>query len=243
MNMRFASGHHTSRRLIQVPLAIALAVMLTACGGSSNRDKQAAEAAASSSSSVTGSGPALFITLSFSNTVSDVDATTYSKTFAVYVTDANGIGVPNQTLTLSAIPETYFKGAMTYNGGAAQWRPTYSVPAGCANEDTNKNGSLDAGEDTNGNGTLQPGNVSLVAPATVTTDNVGRTTFEMQYGKRFATWVSVRVTARGAVAGTESSQSVLLTLPISIADIGDATLAPPGVISLYGQSGLCSNPN
>lgn len=243
MNMRFDSSHHSIQRFMWTFFSIALAVILVACGGTSNRDKQAAEAATSANTTTTVSGPALFITLAYSNTISDVDDTTYSKTFSVYVTDANGIGVPNKTLTLSAVPETYFKGAMTYNGGAAQWRPTYSVPTGCANEDTNGNGSVDAGEDTNGNGSLQPGNLALLTPGTVTTDSTGRITFDMQYGKRYATWVSVRVTARGAVAGTESSQSVLMTLPIALADIGDSTLAPPGINSPFGQANACSNPS
>lgn len=204
---------------------------------------QATAGAASGTVALTVSGQALFITIAYGNLISDVDETTYSKLFSVYVTDANGNAVPNQALTLSALPETYYKGAMTYNGAASQWQPVYSVLPGCPNEDTNRNGILNTGEDTNGNGTLQPGNVAVVAPGTVTTDSTGRATFTMQYGKRFARWIDISVTARGTVAGTESSQSVLLLLPILIEDIGDSALAPSGVNSPFGQSNSCNAPN
>lgn len=243
MNMRFDSGHHSIRHLMHALFTIALAVFLVACGGTSNRDKQAEEATTSTQAVLTVSGPALFNTIAYGNTISDVDETTYSKMFAVYVTDANGHAVPNQVLTLSVLPETYFKGAMTYNVGAALWQPIYSVPAGCPNEDINKNGILDPAADANGNGKIDPGNAVIVAPGVVTTESDGRITFTLQYGKRFATWVRVRLTARGTVAGTESSQSVLLTLPISISDIGDSTVPPAGATSPFGSASPCSNPN
>lgn len=204
---------------------------------------QAVAGAASGTASLTVSGQALFITLAYGNTISDVDTTTYTKTFSVYVTDANGNAVQNQNLTLSVIPETYFKGSRTFNPGTSLWEPVYSVPAGCPNEDANRNGVLDTGEDANSNAALTPGNVAVVTPGTVTTDSVGRTTFELQYGKPYATWIRARLVARGTVGGTESSQSVLLILPISIADIGDENVAPAGgAISPFGQANACANP-
>jgi hypothetical protein len=72
---------------------------------------------------------------------------------------------------------------------------------------------------------------------------VGRTTFNLQYGKPFATWVRIKLMARGTVAGTESSQSVVMTLPIAVADIGDETVAPAGKYSPFGQVSSCTNPN
>lgn len=209
---------------------------------------QATAGAASGSAALTVSGQALFITIAYGNTVADIDSTTYDKLFSVYVTDANGNAVQNQSLTLSALPETYFKGAMTYNSAVSLWQPVYSVPAGCTNEDTNKNGILDTGEDTNSNGTLEPGNIAVVTsgnvtPGSVTTDSSGRATFNLHYGKRFANWVNVRIWARGTVAGTESSQSTLMNLPVAVGDVGDSTVPPAGVNSPFGQANACNNPN
>ncbi len=203
---------------------------------------QATAGAASGTAALTVSGKALFITIAYGNTISDVDETTYSRLFSVYVTDANGNAVPNQSLTLSALPEVYFKGTMFYNNGTALWDSPL-VTTTCTNEDTNRNGILDTGEDTNGNGILEPGNVTVVTPGIVTTDSVGRTTFNLQYGKPFATWVRIKLMARGTVAGTESSQSVVMTLPIAVADIGDETVAPAGKYSPFGQVSSCTNPN
>lgn len=204
---------------------------------------QATAGAASGQTTLTVSGRALFITIAFSNTISDVDPTTYTKAFTVAVTDANGAAVANQDLTLTALPQDYNKGQMNYDATSSLWVSAPSVT--CLNEDANKNGILDSGEDsgTNGNrdGKLTPGNVALITPGTVTTAATGRASFELQYGKPYATWVRVRITARGTVAGTESSQFVLLTLPVAVADIGDSTIPPAGRNSPFGQSAVCTD--
>ena len=65
---------------------------------------------------------------------------------------------------------------------------------GCANEDTNLNGILDLGEDTNGDGILTPGNPVTVVGDLIT-NAAGRSAFQIQYGKSFASWLEVKVIA------------------------------------------------
>ncbi|MBK9443543.1 MAG: Ig-like domain-containing protein [Comamonadaceae bacterium] len=64
----------------------------------------------SGTTKLTVSGQSLFITIGFGNEITNVDPTTYSREFSVYVTDANGVAVGNQSVTLSVIPVDYGKG-------------------------------------------------------------------------------------------------------------------------------------
>ena len=202
---------------------------------------QVASTSFSSTTSLTVNGKALFITIGFGNTISLLDVTTYSKPFTVYVTDANGVAVGNQLLSLSAIPEIYYKGFLVFN---KTWKYNGDAPAAvCANEDRNLNGILDAGEDTNGNGQLTPGNVVVTAPGNVTTDASGRASFSLQYGEQYAPWVTVRITARASVAGTESRQSIFFNLSGLAADFSDENVPPAGVRSPFGSSALCTDAN
>lgn len=193
----------------------------------------------SGSTSLTVNGQALFITLAFSNLISDLDPGTYTKAFTAFVTDASGVAVANQRLTLSVWPEDYDKGSMNIDTTDSLWKSASATT--CSNEDANRNGFLDAGEDGNGDGKLTPGNVALIAPGAINTDTAGRASFDIQYGKRFATWARVRITARATVSGTESVQSVLLRLPVAVADVGDLLVPPVGAISPFGQSGACGD--
>lgn len=195
----------------------------------------------SGTTSLTVNGRALFITIAFGNTIAALDSppTTYTKTFSVYVNDANGVAVANQDLTLAVLPEDYGKGILGYDAVSSLWlNPLITV---CPNEDSNRNGILDSGEDSNRNGTLTPGNVAVAVPGTVTTNTLGRATFELQYGMPYATWVRVRIVARATVAGTESSQSLLMRLPFAATDFGDANIPPPAAISPFGQSNQCTD--
>ena len=210
--------------------------------------------------SLTVNGKALFITLAFGNTIGSVNETTYSKDFSVYITDANGVAVGNQLISLSVIPVEYRKGTLnkictttttttTTSSGATSISTTCddiwkyaSLPTICANEDLNFNGILDAGEDINQNLQLTPGNVAVAAPGNVTTDAAGRAGFAVQYGEQFAPWAKVRITARASVAGTESRKSILYDLVGSAADFAGAT-PPAGVTSPFGSSTSCTNSN
>lgn len=189
---------------------------------------------------LTVNGQALFMTLGFGNTIGNLDETTYSKQFSIYVTDANGAAVGNQVVSLAVTPVTYGKGALTYNG--TRWVYASGGPTVCANEDADLDGRLDAGEDINGDGQLTPGNIGMVAPGSVTTDSSGRATFALQYGEQFALWAKVRITARTSVAGTESRHSMLFDLEAAAADLS-AEAGPAGVTSPFGSSTSCTNSN
>lgn len=201
---------------------------------------QVASTAISSTTALTVNGKALFITIGFGNTISNLDETTYSKPFTVYVTDANGVAVGNQLLSLSVIPDMYIKGNLVFNSKAWVRVPTATF---CANEDRNLNGILDAGEDTNLNGQLTPGNIVVAAPGNVTTDASGRATFNLQYGEQFVPWATVRLTARASVAGTESTQFILYDLQGLASDFTSETIPPAGEVSPFGRSASCTDPN
>lgn len=195
---------------------------------------------------LTVNGKSLFITIGFGNTISNLNETTYSKEFSVYVTDANGVAVGNQAVVISVVPEKYYKGDLAR--GIDSWglsRPdVYGLPdTVCANEDRNRDGVLNAGEDTNGNGQLTPGNVVVAAPGLVTTDAAGRARFDLQYGEQFALWVTARITASASVAGTESRQSILHYLPMEAGDAKKVDTTPANQPSPFGRSTSCTDPN
>lgn len=187
---------------------------------------------------LTVNGNALFISIGFGVTIEDLGVTDYSKPFSVYVTDANGVAVGNQLISLSVIPEEYYKGSLTQNA-AKTWVSGVKA-ATCPNEDKNLNGILDTGEDSNANGRLTPGNVAVSAPGSVVTDTTGRATFAVRYGKQYAPWVKTNIGARAIVAGTESVQSISYTLAMSIED-AKLESGPAGVNSPFGQSGNCAD--
>ena len=193
------------------------------------------------SATLTVNGNALFISVAFGNTITNINPTTYSKAFSVYVTDATGLAVPNQALTLSVVPTLYHKGVMSWNGTV--WVPVRSVAAGCANEDVNLDGVLNAGEDTNGNGTLTPGNVVIASPGSVTTDSAGLASFNLLYGEQYAFWVDVNIEARATVAGTESRRVQAYSLGALAEDVNQETVTPAGVRSPFGIANACANSN
>jgi hypothetical protein len=201
----------------------------------------AASPAISATTNLTVNGSALFISIGFGNDISNLDATTYSKPFSVYVTDANGNAVGNQVVTLTVIPTEYYKGNLAYDAAATLWKYAAGSPTvTCANEDLNKNGVLDPLEDTNGDGRLTPGNIVVAAPGSVITDASGHALFALQYGEQFAPWATVQITARASVSGTQSSQSITFALTGSTDDF-TSTGGPAGVLSPFGQSNSCSN--
>lgn len=169
----------------------------------------------------------LFITLGFGNEISNLDTTTYSKPFSVYLTDATGNPVGSQPVSISVIPRSYMTGVLTKP--ANQWVAT--VTATCRNTDFNFNGIIDGQEPS----VLRPGNVVVATPSTVTTDASGRAVFNLLYGEQFAPWVTVDVVARTTVAGTESVRTTTYLLRGSAEDFSGET-PPAGVTSPFGAN-------
>lgn len=200
---------------------------------------QVASTSIVATAALTVNAQALFISIGFGNEMGNLDQTTYEKEFTVYVTDANGVAVGGQSISLAAIPTFYGKGYMVKSADGKWGRV---LTATCANEDLNRDGFLDAGDnDENRDGVLWPGNVVAVAPGAVTTDANGRAAFRLRYGEQYALWIELDIVARGSVGGTESRKSIPFVLPILASDAqGDIT--PAGAISPFGQAGTCTDP-
>lgn len=195
--------------------------------------------AISGTAALTVNAQALFISIGTGNVINNVSPTVYSKEYSVYVTDANGAPAANRVVALSVYPDVYSKGRLAYNG--TTWEPV--SPVACANEDVDRDGILDPGEDTNGDNRLTPGLPVSVSPGSVTTNASGFATFTLQYGENFAPWLSVTITARTAVGGTESVKSAPFPIVGAASDFTEEDIPPAGVISPFGVGASCTDPN
>lgn len=228
-------------------------------------------ATVASATSVTGTATltvnqqALFLALGTGNTITNLDEQTYQKDWTVYVTDANGVAVPNVSLTVKVLPSEYRKGSMAWSPAVSAWITdawdgvTLTVggdlPGGayisCGNEDAtygdsdgrSYNGILDSGEDFNGDGFLQPGNVISVADGSLTTDSTGRATITLQYAESYVPWVRVRLQVQAIVSGTAGTQASTFVVPGLSADFTDQNVAPAGAVSPFGVAPSCNSPN
>lgn len=216
-----------------------------------------------SSVKLTVNAKALFINIAYGNTMTNLDETTYSKPFSIYVTDATGNPVGNQQVTVSVIPNSYMKGFLSpgilgagwgYDGGNSSSTPVVPVSpmVTCRNTDINRNGIYNPSvfEDANGNGVwdlgelretspLKPGNVVVATPGLLTTDSSGRATFALQYGEQYAWWVNVDLTAKSVVAGTESRTTQTFLLDMLSDDAKKIDSSPANMISPFGVDASC----
>lgn len=181
----------------------------------------------------------LFISIGTGNTIEKVNSTQYKKDYAVQVTDANGAGVTNVPLTLSILSLAYNKGYRYIPTGATRWSTL--VTATCADDDFNHNGILDPGEDANGSGKIEAGNIAAVTPASVTTDASGFAFVSIYYPQEYALYLGVVLSAQAQVQGTASTASSGFVLDAPAADFNDLTVSPPGLISPFGRSVLCTD--
>lgn len=199
--------------------------------------------------SLTVNQSALFIVLGTGNVISNLNPETYKKDWTVYVTDANGIAVPNVDLTIKVLPMEYLKGVLVFSG--TSWVYETSTLQVCNNEDVNYNGILDPGEDFNGSGNLQPGNVISVTTSTsatpgtsgiARTDATGRATITLLYAENFAPWVRVKLVAQAIVSGTESSREAAFVVSGAADDFTNPAIPPAGRVSPFGTNS-CSIPD
>jgi hypothetical protein len=194
----------------------------------------------SNSTTLTVSGQALLVRLGTDNLVQSQPPLN-KKTWAAFVTDAGGNAVVGATVRFALRPGRFEKGR--YNLPAAApavqvW--TKSTAATCPNEDLNFNGIVDPGEDFNSNGALEPPGVTTVN-ATATTDSSGVAFAIITYPKDHATWTEVILEARSGVAGNDPPTTVTFFLAGLASDYSDLTVAPPGVLSPYGQNASCAS--
>lgn len=187
----------------------------------------------------------LFIALGTGNEIFEANSAQYRKEYVVQVSDSQGNGVPDVTVQVGILSESYYKGFWTYNDVVGVWERTQTAGP-CADEDVNRNGQLDPGEDFNSSGRIEAGNIaSVVAQSgsggTFTTDSGGFGVVDVFYPQEFATWVDVNLTATTSVQGTEFAESARFRLPISGDDVDDPNVSPPGNPSPFGQSGTCTD--
>lgn len=191
----------------------------------------------SATTNLTVSGRALFIVFGTGNTIiEEANDTIYTKDYSLFVSDSSGKGVANTSVNVRMLSTRFYKGFMT--AGAEKWEQT--IMATCASEDLNSNGSLDAGEDVNGDGEVTPGNVAIVAPGTIVTDEDGRAEFKISYPQDHAMWLDGRITASATVAGTESRKSADFFFPASADDL-ELSNSPPNPASPWGVTAGCDN--
>jgi hypothetical protein len=216
---------------------------------------------------ITVGGKAYFIKLITTNLVATDpnDITAYQLPYSVKVQDSAGnpppVGTP-VNLQISSV--SYQKGFYYPIPNDPFWAGVYSIVAtdnpasddtdtfGCLSEDTNNDGTLDNGEvDYNGNGKVDPGIVASV-PSTVTTDTQvpsgtkpgGTAPFVVTYGKNYANWVRVRLTATTTLGGTPFTAVEEFNLPLLAGDANQKGIPPPGssvqvpASEYYGLSGL-----
>ena len=208
-----------------------------------------------SDTTLTVGGDALTIGLGASNFISAAGNNTLYRLFhTVYVTNAAGVSVASQPVTISIRPGSYAVGVLCWLGEA--WGRVSATSTTYANEDRNFNGTRDPGEpDPNGDGRLSPGFVANVVPAdsegnvtgaggstlTLTTGADGFAYFQLQYAKDYANWAQMQIQASARVGGSESTNSMAMSWLWGLADdYMDQNIRPPGNISPYGAGGHSS---
>src|SRR6185295_7940684 len=145
----------------------------------------------------------------------------------------------NVDLAASIDLERYWKGFYTTPGGWTRGVPPAPLtwdPAGCINEDINRNGVLEAVEDINHSGSIEPrkSDVAVSILGTGKTDASGLATLQIEYPQNIATWVRVKIliSATG-ISGTEGRATWTedLGAPVTaFQQVGE----PPFIKSPYG---------
>jgi hypothetical protein len=165
---------------------------------------------------------------------------TYIKKYVVQVVDS--AGNPKADINLSAVIDLprYYKGF--YSKSSDSWN--MNVTAVCNSEDGNRNNSIDLGEDVDGDDRLDPGKSDVQVRLLETkTGTDGLAILQIEYPQNYGSWVAARVTvAASGILGTEG-RATYLDDPVSVpAEAVQAVgVAPPFVVSPYGQAASCIN--
>jgi hypothetical protein len=192
----------------------------------------------------------LFISIGTGNQISEPNTAQYRKEWVVQVTDAQGNGVANSNVTFSVLSELYWHGYREFPLGATSWSTVTNPPNGCIDEDIltgnpsyDRNGVLDPGEDNNMSGEIEAGNIASAAAqsggSTIVTDANGFGIINVYWPQEYAYYLVVTLEARVTVQGTESAESTTFTLDGLASDFTSATVAPPGLVSPFGLTGVC----
>lgn len=228
-------------------------VTVRACYGTSDTDPNLLNCTTNTTQTLTVTSEPLSVTIG-TNSQIIVNTLTYTKQFIVTVVDSSGAAKSDVNVVASVDLPSYRKGR--YALGADSWGKNGGLPSGdaavCSNEDTNRNGVLEASEDSpangngNGNGTLEPRKADVsVSLLSTKTDAKGSVVLEVTYPQDHGSWVDaiITVTASG-IAGTEGRATYnLFPVPVDAASIKNKDVPPAFVVSPYGQATACTQAN
>lgn len=196
---------------------------------------------------LTVSGQALMVRLGTDNLVLS-EPPMNRKTYIAIVTDSAGNAVAGVSVSFKLRPNKYWKGYYYVPTGISKWVQVRT--AECANEDNGGtavppdplafNGIVDPGEDLNGNTSLEPGGVATIS-ATGVTDKYGVATATISYPKDHSRWAEYIVEARTGLNSNDPPAQALFDLHGLAADYNDIKIMPPGEISPYGESAVCTD--
>ena len=231
-----ASGNAVSAYIPGTRTSPTNGVVVRICYGLNDASIAGAACPSSVTRTLTVGGQALSVTLGFNNELTKANNNlTYIQRFVALVTDSNGNPVANAVLSGSVDITHYAKGygyndPYVVNGSYLITPPDTSTPGiatnvlpvlntavppalnngyrvWCPNEDTNRNGFLDAGEDINVNGRLdsRKADVILSFSGSNVTAADGTLQLQVQYPQNVATWLSFTVKVSTGVAGSEGT--------------------------------------
>jgi hypothetical protein len=214
-------------------------VVIRACYGLTDASIANGACTDSRTATMTVANAPLSITLGDNNLLeAGANSLTYIKKFDVAVADSAGNAVANAQISASVDLRSYRKADGI--GSVGDSLAYTSTPAICANEDTNRNGLLDAGEDVNGNNTIEPRKADVIISyvgGQVTGSN-GRATIQVEYPQSVAYWIDYAVKVTTNVAGSEGSVEKVYRTEALEADVENGSFRKPP----YG-SGACNSPN
>jgi phage-related protein len=182
----------------------------------------------------------VFISIGTGNDIAEPNPAQYQVDYIVQLTDANGNGVANVPISLRVLSTRYYKGMRV--AGTSSWGTAYTEPAGCADEDIDRDGILDAGEDQNSSGRLEAGNIVTATPSNAVTDTNGFVQVKVFYPQEYAYYLDVALSASANVSGTEYARTSNFLLAGLASDFNSITKGPPGPVSPFG-TGFCNAPN
>jgi len=177
---------------------------------------------------------------------------TYIKRFVVQVVDAAGNPVGNQEVTPSVDLIAYVKGEYAWDSKkwvSGRYSSDLSARLGdvvfCANEDANRNGTLESGEDFNGNNVLEPrkSDVAVSLIGSTKTDASGQAVLKLEYPKSLAGWVGLTLSVAADVRSPPATWTSLL--PVDSDAIKRESPPPAFRASPYGiaRSNQCAVPD
>jgi protocatechuate 3,4-dioxygenase beta subunit len=212
-------------------------VVVRACYGLTDASLAGGACPTSTTQTLTVASQPLSVTLGDNNLLTrGNNSLTYIKQFDIAVADSAGNAVTGAVISASVDLTSYLK-APTYNT---------SPKTVCANEDANRNGSIDGGagpigEDKNNNGTIEPRKADVVLSFLNgnTTGTNGRMAIQVEYPQNVATWLNYTVRVTTNVAGSEGTVTrSFLTTFIDGDQTNGSFLVPP-----YGAALDCTVPN